>query len=126
MTRSTCSRMLALGALMPLLLGVSWGLSGGIQKKEIFFSCIVALIHGLSTALFRYIAIGNDTVRFMIWGVLAPVLRSGATVLILVAVYSRAGFACPDVFLACGLAGVLCLEAGEMMALHFKTTDITT
>lgn len=123
MTRPLHLRLAAVAALIPLSAGFSLALSGGLQKKEIVFGCALALFHGFSSALFHRIAIGHDTTQFMLWGVLAPVFRTGISAVILVGVYSLSGLSRPDVFLAVGLAGVLCLEAGEILALHFKTTE---
>ena len=123
MTRPFQLRLAAVAALIPLLAGASRALPGRLQKKKIGFGCALALLHGFSSALFHRIAIGQDTTQFMLWGVLAPVFRTGISAVILVGVYSLAGLSRPDVFLAVGLAGVLCLEAGEILALHFKPAE---
>jgi lysylphosphatidylglycerol synthetase-like protein (DUF2156 family) len=123
MIRPIQLRLAAVAALIPLSAGFSLALSGGLQKKEIVFGCALALFHGFSSALFHRIAIGQDTTQFMLWGVLAPVFRTGISAVILVGVYSLAGLSRPDVFLAVGLAGVLCMEAGEILALHFKPAE---
>lgn len=120
MTPALRLRLAALAALFPLAGGLSLALSGDFQKKEIVFGCAVALFHGFSSALFHRIAIGRNTSKFMLFGVLAPVFMTGLTAVVLVWMFSHVGFANPDVFLAIGLAGVLCLLAGEILALHFK------
>ncbi len=123
MTLSSQLRLAAMAALIPLSAGLSLALSGGFQKKEVVFGCAVALFHGFSFALFHRIAIGRDSSKFMLFGVLAPFFMTGVAAVVLVWMYSRFGLARPDVFLAIGLAGVLCLQAGEILALHLKKPE---
>ena len=123
MSRPLFWRLAALLALVFLAAGLSLGLAGSLRKKEIVFGCALALFHGFSSALFHRIAVGHSTSRFMIFGVLAPVVVLGLSAVFLVWMYSHAGFANPDVFLAIGLAGVLCLQAGEVLTLHFQKPE---
>ncbi|MFO1490100.1 MAG: hypothetical protein U1F77_01235 [Kiritimatiellia bacterium] len=123
MTRAAKAHAAAYLALLPLAAGLSWALSGGLQKKEIVFGCAIALFHGFSIPLLNRKAIGYDTQKFLLWGVAAPVYRAMLTASLLGGIYLLAGLSRPDVFLAAGLAGVLCLQAGAVLALHFKSTE---